>query len=51
MTARRRPALDGFRLAAAVLVVMIHTSPLSGVAPPPDIRCAFTCLRYCSICH
>ena len=36
MTARKRPALDGFRLAAAVLVVMIHTSPLSGVAPPAD---------------
>ena len=27
------PALDGFRLAAAVLVVTIHTSPLASVSP------------------
>ena len=30
------PALDGFRLAAAVLVVTIHTSPLASVSPPGD---------------
>ena len=29
MTRRQFPALDGFRLAAAVLVVTIHTSPLT----------------------
>lgn len=29
----RYPALDWFRLPAAVLVVCIHTSPLSGVSP------------------
>ena len=30
------PALDGFRLAAAVLVVTIHTSPLASVSPLGD---------------
>ena len=30
------PALDGFRLAAAVLVVTIHTSPLASVSPLAD---------------
>lgn len=32
----RRPALDWFRLAAAVLVVCIHTGPLSTVSPGWD---------------
>ena len=31
-----KPALDRFRLLAAVLVVCIHTSPLSGVSPVGD---------------
>lgn len=33
---RRYAALDWFRLAAAALVVAIHTSPLSGVSPLAD---------------
>ncbi len=37
MTARKFPALDAFRLAAAVLVVTIHTSPLGGFAPLADL--------------
>lgn len=36
MTARRFPALDQFRMAAAVLVVMIHTGPLASLAPAAD---------------
>ncbi len=36
MTARRFPALDAFRLAAAVLVVTIHTGPLGSIAPAAD---------------
>ena len=32
----QRPALDRFRLAAAVLVVCIHTGPLSGLSPGWD---------------
>ena len=32
----RKPALDRFRLLAAVLVVCIHTGPLSGVSPSWD---------------
>ena len=36
MTARRAPALDAFRLAAAVLVVTIHTSPLASLSPLAD---------------
>lgn len=36
MTARRFPALDDFRLAAAVLVVTIHTGPLSSIIPAAD---------------
>ena len=36
MTARKVPALDGFRLVAAVLVVMIHTSPLASISPTVD---------------
>lgn len=32
MTRRKLPALDGFRLVAAILVVAIHTSPLSSVS-------------------
>ena len=36
MTARKFPCLDLFRLAAAVLVVAIHTSPLASVAPLAD---------------
>ena len=32
----RGPALDTFRLAAAVLVTAIHTSPLAGVSPLAD---------------
>ena len=32
----RGPALDTFRLAAAVLVTAIHTSPLTGVSPLAD---------------
>ena len=32
----RRPALDRFRLLAAVLVVCIHTGPLSSVSPSWD---------------
>ena len=36
MSARsQRPALDRFRLAAAVLVVCIHTGPLSSVSGVP----------------
>lgn len=35
-TGRRVPALDLFRLAAVVLVVMIHTSPLSDVSATAD---------------
>lgn len=34
--APRRPVLDRFRLLAAILVVCIHTSPLSGVGPSWD---------------
>ena len=37
MTARKFPALDAFRLSAAVLVVTIHTSPLGGLAPLADL--------------
>ena len=33
---RRGPALDAFRLIAAVLVVTIHTSPLASVSPLAD---------------
>ena len=33
---RRGPALDAFRLIAAVLVVTIHTSPLASVSPLGD---------------
>ena len=33
---RRGPALDAFRLIAAVLVVAIHTSPLASVSPLAD---------------
>ena len=37
MSGRRAlPALDGFRWFAALLVVAIHTSPLSGVNPEAD---------------
>lgn len=35
-TSPQRPALDRFRLTAAVLVVCIHTSPLSGISPALD---------------
>ena len=35
--ARRGPALDRFRLAAAVLVVAIHTGPLASFAPGWDL--------------
>lgn len=37
-TVKRRdiPALDGFRLVAAVLVVAIHTGPLASVSPGAD---------------
>ena len=35
-TPRRGPALDAFRLIAAVLVVTIHTSPLASVSPLAD---------------
>lgn len=35
-THTRRPALDRFRLTAAVLVVCIHTGPLSAVSPSWD---------------
>lgn len=39
MSGRRAPpALDGFRWVAALLVVAIHTSPLSGVNPEADFR-------------
>ena len=36
MTARKFPALDDFRLVAAVLVVVIHTGPLTSLAPAAD---------------
>ena len=36
MTRRKFPALDGFRLVAAILVVTIHTSPLSSVSAGLD---------------
>lgn len=36
MTRSRLPALDLFRLGAAVLVVAIHTSPLESFSPDLD---------------
>ena len=36
MTASKFPALDDFRLVAAVLVVVIHTGPLTSLAPTAD---------------
>ena len=36
MTARRVPALDWFRMAAVILAVMNHTSPLAGLCPGVD---------------
>lgn len=37
MTKRELPTLDAFRLAAALLVVAIHTAPLASVSQPLDL--------------